>query len=168
MGHIDFSGDPDHYCKETLYFCDFSGGGGGVQIPCPPPPPLDPPMCLTYFVCCIYLLLLLNMTEMAHDWIYKKKKGFYSFQTFISYAYTMINKISFFFSQGPEATVHRHCWNMTTDVSYTPSGCEEYDWTEICYCSDVNRPCNRVGHLLMSPWLMAIMTVSCFVTIMLR
>ena len=80
----------------------------------------------------------------------------------------MINKVFVLFSQGPEATVYRHCWNMTTDVSYTPSGCEEYDWTEICYCSDVNRPCNRVSHLLVSPWLMAIMTVSCFVTIMLR
>ena len=30
-----FSGDPDQYCKETLYFCEFSGGGG--------PDPLSPP-----------------------------------------------------------------------------------------------------------------------------
>ena len=36
-----FTGDPDQYCLETLYFCDFSEGGG-VQTPCPPP--LDPPM----------------------------------------------------------------------------------------------------------------------------
>ena len=28
-----FSGDPDQYCLETLYFCDFSG------LPPPPPPP---------------------------------------------------------------------------------------------------------------------------------
>ena len=30
-----FFRDPDQYCKETLYFHDFSGGGG-VQTPCPP------------------------------------------------------------------------------------------------------------------------------------
>ena len=29
----DFSGDPDQYCKETLYFCDFPGGGGGGSGP---------------------------------------------------------------------------------------------------------------------------------------
>ena len=35
-----FLGDPDQYCWETLYFCDFSwggGGGGGGWTPCPPP-----------------------------------------------------------------------------------------------------------------------------------
>ena len=37
----DFSGDPDQYCYETLYFCDFSGGS---PDPLPPPPPLDPRM----------------------------------------------------------------------------------------------------------------------------
>ena len=25
---VIFSGVPDQYCKETLHFCDFSGGGG--------------------------------------------------------------------------------------------------------------------------------------------
>ena len=33
----DFSGDPDQYCSETLYFCDFSGGG--VRLPVPPSGP---------------------------------------------------------------------------------------------------------------------------------
>ena len=34
---VFFLWDPDQYCKETLYFCDFSGGGGGgVWTPCPP------------------------------------------------------------------------------------------------------------------------------------
>ena len=28
-------------------------------------------LCLMYFGCCIYVLLLLNMPEMAHDWINK-------------------------------------------------------------------------------------------------
>ena len=36
----DFLGDPDQYCEETLYFCDYSGGQG----PDPMPPPLDPRM----------------------------------------------------------------------------------------------------------------------------
>ena len=36
-----FSGDPDQYCYETQYFCDFSGWGGESG---PPVPPLDPPM----------------------------------------------------------------------------------------------------------------------------
>ena len=31
----DFSGEPDQYCKETLYFCYFLGGTGP---PAPPPP----------------------------------------------------------------------------------------------------------------------------------
>ena len=35
----DFSGDLDQYCKETLYFCDFSGEGSR-----PPVTPLDLPM----------------------------------------------------------------------------------------------------------------------------
>ena len=36
----DFSGDPDQYCKETLYFfLFFQVGGGG---PNPLSPPLDP------------------------------------------------------------------------------------------------------------------------------
>ena len=34
----DFLGDPDQYCKENLYFCDFSEGFG------PHVSPLDPPM----------------------------------------------------------------------------------------------------------------------------
>ena len=33
----DFSGNPDQYCKETLYFLIFQGSG-------PPLPPLDPLM----------------------------------------------------------------------------------------------------------------------------
>ena len=36
----DLSGDPNQYCSETLYFCDFSGVGG-VRTPSPP---LDPQM----------------------------------------------------------------------------------------------------------------------------
>ena len=35
--------------------------------------------CLMYFGCCIYVLLLLNMPEMAHDWI-NKSIIFYSIQ----------------------------------------------------------------------------------------
>ena len=31
-----FSGDPDQFCYETLYFCDFSGGGGPDLLPPPP------------------------------------------------------------------------------------------------------------------------------------
>ena len=31
---VIFQGDPVQYCKETLYFCDFSGEGG--SDPCPP------------------------------------------------------------------------------------------------------------------------------------
>ena len=37
MVALSFLGDPDQYCKETLYFCDFSGGRD-------PRPPLDLPM----------------------------------------------------------------------------------------------------------------------------
>ena len=48
--------DPDQYCKETLYFCDFKGGSG----PCPP---LDPPM-----YCVIDLLSLeSNSTASGHS-----------------------------------------------------------------------------------------------------
>ena len=37
-----FSGDLDQYCKETLYFCEFSGGlGVALGLPVTP---LDPPM----------------------------------------------------------------------------------------------------------------------------
>ena len=28
-----FSGNPDQYCYEILYFCAFSGGGGGPPAP---------------------------------------------------------------------------------------------------------------------------------------
>ena len=28
-----FSGDPDQYCYETIYLCDFSGWGGGYGPP---------------------------------------------------------------------------------------------------------------------------------------
>ena len=41
----DFSGDPDQYCKETLYFYDFSGG------PDPLSPALDPPMKVRQVAC---------------------------------------------------------------------------------------------------------------------
>ena len=34
---VIFQDDPIQYCKETLYFCDFSGGGGGGVGHCPPP-----------------------------------------------------------------------------------------------------------------------------------
>ena len=36
---LGFSGDPDQYYKDTLYFL---GGGGGARTPCPPP--LNPHM----------------------------------------------------------------------------------------------------------------------------
>ena len=44
----DFSGDPDQYCKKTVYFSDFLGGGPDHLSPlwirpCPPPPPPPPP-----------------------------------------------------------------------------------------------------------------------------
>ena len=40
-----FLGDPDQYCWETLYFCDFpGGGGGGWGYGRPAPTPLDPRM----------------------------------------------------------------------------------------------------------------------------
>ena len=42
-------------------------------------------LCLMYFGCCIYVLLLLNMPEMAHDWI---NKVFYSILS-----YSMPNKL---------------------------------------------------------------------------
>ena len=32
-GFVAFTGDPDQYCKETLYFCGFSGQ---VRTPAPP------------------------------------------------------------------------------------------------------------------------------------
>ena len=34
---LSFLGDPDQYCNESLYFCDFSGGGGGSGPPVFPP-----------------------------------------------------------------------------------------------------------------------------------
>ena len=45
---LRFLGNPDQYCQETIYFCDFSlgGGGGGGSGP-PVLPPLDPPMMTT-------------------------------------------------------------------------------------------------------------------------
>ena len=46
---LHFSGDPDQYCQENLYFYDFQGRG---QTPCAPPHLLICACshCLTYFV----------------------------------------------------------------------------------------------------------------------
>ena len=33
---VFFLWDPDQYCKETLYYCDFSGGGWGGLDPLSP------------------------------------------------------------------------------------------------------------------------------------
>ena len=37
LGSFVILGDPDQYCEETLYFCDFSGGYGLSVTPLDPP-----------------------------------------------------------------------------------------------------------------------------------
>ena len=46
-------------------------------------------LCLMCFVCCIYVLLLLNMPEMAHDWI-NKSILFYSILLWIFYVFSVL------------------------------------------------------------------------------
>ena len=52
---LGFSGDPDQYCKETLYFCDFQGGSG------PPAPSGSAHVMLIIHLCWILTIFLVTL-----------------------------------------------------------------------------------------------------------